>query len=225
MRSLRNRLDSTQPEHQLATRDLVAQHQRERMLAATAELVAKRGYQGTTIELIAKTARVALSTFYEHFANKEECFLAAFDETVEAATEALRELVGTELPWEEQVSKGVAVLLEMVAGDPARARMCIVESQTAGNVALARYEAMLESAVPKLREGRKLTPRAAALPGTLEDAIVGGIAWLVHQRLVMNEVDDVEALLPEVLQITLTPYLGESEAGRVAEAAAQERAA
>ena len=195
------------------------------MLAATAELVAKRGYQGTTIELIAKTARVALVTFYEHFANKEECFIAAFDETVEAATPALRELVDPELPWEEQVSEGVAVFLEMVAGDPARARLCIVESQTAGNVALARYEAMLESPVPKLREGRKLNPRAGALPGTLEDAIVGGIAWLIHQRLVMNEVDDIEPLLPEVLQITLTPYLGEAEAGRVAEAAAQERAA
>ena len=225
MRSLRNRLDALSPQSDLVPRDLVTQHQRQRMLAATAELVAKRGYQGTTIELIAKTARVALVTFYEHFANKEECFLAAFDETVEAVTEVLRELVDPELPWEEQVSKGVAILLEMVAGDPARARICIVESQTAGNVALARYEAMLESAVPKLREGRKLNPRAGALPATLEDAIVGGIAWLIHQRLVMNEVDDIEALLPEVLQITLTPYLGESEAGRVAEAAAQERAA
>jgi hypothetical protein len=48
--------------------------------------------------------------------------------------------------------------------------------------------------------------------------------WLIHQRLIAGEVDDLKGLLPEMLQVTLTPYVGEVEAARAAEAA-QARAA
>lgn len=205
-------------------RDFVAQNQRERMLLATAELVAERGYQKTTIELIAKTARVALVTFYEQFANKEECFLAAFDENVEAAREVFAELLDADLPWPDQIAAGLEILLEMVVGEQARAKLCIVESQAAGGAALARYQAMLETVAPKLREGRELNPRADRLPDGLEVAIAGGLAWLIHQRLVAGKVDGLKGLLPEMLQVTLTPYVGEVEAARAAEAA-QARAA
>ena len=189
------------------------------MLLATAELVAERGYQKTTIELIAKTARVALVTFYEHFASKEECFLAAFDESVAAATEVFAELLDPEQPWQEQISAGLEIFLEMVVKEQARAKLCIVEAQAAGTASLARYQAMLESVAPKLREGREFNPRASRLPDGLEVAIAGGIVWLVHQRLVADDVDDLMALLPEMLQVTLTPYVGEVEAGRAADAA------
>src|SRR6188474_1369210 len=92
-RPISERLAKLPPGRHLVPRDFVAQNQRERMLLATAELVAERGYQKTTIELIAKTARVALVTFYDHFADKEECFLAAFDENVEAARQVFAELL------------------------------------------------------------------------------------------------------------------------------------
>lgn len=223
-RSLSERLAKLPPGRHLIPRDFVTQNQRERMLLATAELVAERGYQKTTIELIAKTARVALVTFYEHFANKEECFLAAFDESVGAAGEVLAELVDTELPWTEQVATGLEVFLGMVVAEPARAKLCIVESQAAGAAALARYQGMLEKVAPKLREGRELNPRAARLPDGLEVAIVGGLMWLVHQRLVNDEIGELKGLLPEMLQVTLTPYVGEVEAARAA-AAAEARAA
>ena len=84
---------------------------------------------------------------------------------------------------------------------------------------MGRYQAMLESFAPKLREGREFNPRAGRLPDGLEVAIAGGIAWLVHQRLVADDVEGLKALLPEMLQVTLTPYIGEVEAGRAADAA------
>ena len=223
-RSLSERLSKLPPGRHLIPRDFVSQNQRERMLLATAELVAERGYQKTTIELIAKTARVALVTFYEHFANKEECFLATFDESVAAAGEVFVELVDPEQPWVDQVSTGLEVFLEMIVAEQARAKLCIVESQAAGGEALARYQSMLEMVAPKLREGRDHNPRAGRLPDGLEVAIAGGLMWLVHQRLVAGQVDDLKGLLPEMLQVTLTPYVGEVEAARAAEAA-QARAA
>jgi len=218
-RSLSERLATMPPGRHLVPRDFVSQNQRERMLLATAELVAERGYQKTTIELIAKTARVALVTFYEHFASKEECFLVAFDESVAAATEVFDELLDSEQPWPEQIASGLEIFLEMVVTEQARARLCIVESQAAGTASLARYQAMLEGVAPKLREGREFNPRASRLPDGLEVAIVGGLAWLIHQRLVADQVDDLKALLPEMLQITLTPYIGEVEAGQAADVA------
>ena len=112
----------------------------------------------------------------------------------------------------------------MVVKEPARAKLCIVEAQAAGAASLARYQATLESVAPKLREGRALNPRAERLPEGLEVAIAGGLAWLVHQRLVAGRADDLNGLLPEMLQVTLTPYVGEAEAARAAEAA-QARAA
>jgi len=223
-RSLSERLAKLPPGRHLVPRDFVTQNQRERMLLATAELVAERGYQKTTIELIAKTARVALTTFYEQFSSKEECFLAAFDETVASAAEVFVELIDPSQPWADRVTAGIEVLLEMVTREPARAKLCIVEAQAAGGAALARYQAMLESVAPRLREGREFNPRSARLPDGLEVAIVGGLAWLIHQRLLAGEADDLKALLPEMLQVTLTPYLGEVEASRVADAA-QARAA
>jgi AcrR family transcriptional regulator len=218
-RPLSERLAKLPPGRHLVPSDFVAQNQRQRILLAMAELAAERGYQKTTIELIAKTARVALVTFYEHFSGKEECFLAAFDESVEAAREVFAELLDTSQPWEEQISNGLEVFLEMVIKERERAKLCIVEAQAAGTAGLARYQAMLESTAPKLREGREFNPRAGLLPEGLEVALAGGIAWLVHQRLVADEVDDLMALLPEMLQVTLTPYVGEVEAGRAADAA------
>ncbi|MEX0972676.1 MAG: TetR/AcrR family transcriptional regulator [Solirubrobacterales bacterium] len=223
-RSLSERLSKLPPGRHLIPRDFVAQNQRERMLLATAELVAERGYQKTTIELIAKTARVALATFYEHFANKEECFLAAFDESVAAAGEVFAELVDPEQPWVDQISTGLEVLLEMVVAEQPRAKLCIVESQAAGREAMARYQSLLETVAPKLREGREFNPRANRLPEGLETAIAGGLLWLVHQRLISGRAADLKGLLPEMLQVTLTPYVGEQEAARAAEAA-QARAA
>lgn len=223
-RSLSERLAKMPPGRHLVPRDFITQNQRERMLLATAELVAERGYQKTTIELIAKTARVALSTFYEHFSSKEECFLAAFDETIAAAKEVFDELLDTEQAWADQIASGLEIVLEMVVAEPARARLCIVEAQAAGGEALARYQGMLESVAPKLREGREFNPRASRLPDGLEVAVVGGLAWLIHQRLIANRVEGIKSLLPEMLQVTLTPYLGEVEASRAADAA-QARAA
>jgi len=218
-RSLSERLSKLPPGQHQIPRDFVFQNQRERLLIATAELVAERGFQRTTIEAIVKAAKVSSITFYEHFESKEECFLAAFDESVSAAADVFAELLDTDLDWTDQVASGLEIFLEMVATEQARAKLCLVESQAAGTEALGRYQAMLESVAPKLREGRGLNPRADRLPEALEISIAGGIAWLINQRLAAGEADDIKELLPEVLQITLTPYVGEVEAGRAADAA------
>jgi AcrR family transcriptional regulator len=221
-RSISERLSTLPPGRHLLPSEFVANNQRARILYATSELVAERGYQKTTIELIAKSARVALRTFYEHFASKEECFLAAFDADLEAAADVFNELLDPNEPWPDQIAIGLEVFLELVVAEPARAKLCLVASQSAGSAAFRRYQETLERVAPKLREGRRLNPMSKKMPDGLEVAIAGGIAWLVHQRLVRGEGggDHLRDLLPEMIQITLTPYVGEERARQTARAAA-----
>ena len=196
--------------------DIVAIHQRERILAAMIELVAKRGYRGTSIEHIVKTARVGYPAFYELFEGKEDCFLAAFERILQETEEVLAEAVSSEASWPEQIRSALSALVEEIAANPARARVALVEVQAAGPAILARYEEAIDSAAPKLREGRALSAKAAALSKTLEEAISGGIAWIFHQRLVKGEGDQIRGLREETIRIALSPYLGEAEARRLA---------
>jgi AcrR family transcriptional regulator len=204
--------------------DVVAAHQRERLFKATVGLVAKRGYRDTSVDHIVKAARVGYVAFYDLFEGKEECFLAAFDRIVEETTEALEEAVAEVEDWPHQIAAALACLLDLIVADPQRARVALVEVQAASPAAYRRYEEVLDLAVPKLRAGRELSEEAAQLSDTLEEAVLGGIVWIVHQRLVKGELDDPEALLEQSIQIALSPYVGETTSREVAGAVLQERA-
>jgi AcrR family transcriptional regulator len=197
--------------------DVVAAHQRERLFNATVDLVAKRGYRNTSVDHIVKSARVGYVAFYDLFDGKEDCFLAAFDRIVEETAEALAEAAAAEEEWPQQMAAGLARALDLVVADPKRARVGLVEVQAAGPAAYARYEEALDRAAPKLREGRELSEEAAQLSETLEEAILGGVVWLVHQRLVKGELADGRELLEQSIQIALSPYLGDAAARRLAD--------
>lgn len=197
--------------------DVLAADQRERIFEATVDLVAKRGYRGTSINRIAKAARIGPATFYELYVGKEECFLAAFDRIVAEATAAVADAAADVPEWPEQMATALAGLLDWIVAEPQRARIALVEVQAAGPVAYAHYEKVIAELAPKLREGRIFSPATAELSETLEEAILGGVIWIVHQRLVKGELKEADRVLNEVTQVMLSPYVGEAEAKRVAE--------
>jgi AcrR family transcriptional regulator len=184
----------------------VSADQRRRILRACAELIAKRGYHGTTVELIIRRARVGYGTFYKNFEGKEEAFLALMDAATDLATRRANEaLAAKERPWPEQVATVLRTLAELAAQRPADARACMVESLTAGPTFVARYEQAVKRIEPLLRAGRRFNPRQDRLPQTLEETIAGGLVWFFYQRLVVGEIELIEALLPEALEFALTP--------------------
>jgi len=172
------------------SRDPVAATQRQRLLDATELLIAEKGAPATTIEAIVKQAGVSSVTFYEHFRDKEECFVAAFDRAVEE----LRAAVPAGLPGPERAQQVLAALLAAVDAEPARARLCFVEAQKGGPQLRARYEAELDAV-------------AAELADPLGQAIVGGLAWLLRERLELGGGEGVQDLLPRMSEIVLDPYL------------------
>jgi AcrR family transcriptional regulator len=197
--------------------ELMSRSQRERILAAAAEVIAARGYQGATVALIVARAGVARVTFYENFENREACLLALFDEAFEETRRRTEAAISSTSDWPGQVRACIAAFLEYVVEEPAIARACLIESMTAGPAAMQRYERALRAYSPILRQGRELAGGPDGLPGTLlEDSIVGGIVWMVHQRLLRGELEEIPALLPTMTEFALGPYLGEERAAAIA---------
>ena len=195
--------------------ELSPDDRRARILAATTELVAERGYHGATLEQIVRRARVGWSAFYKHFADKEAAFLAVLDGAYDAGLALLRDAAARDPePWPRSVAAALRALFAALAEHPALARACLVEALTAGPPAVGRYERALQGMRPLLQPGRALNPRAAELSESLEETLAGGVAWIAYQRLVEDEPERIPALLPEALTFVLLPYLGEAETAR-----------
>jgi AcrR family transcriptional regulator len=204
------------PGRQQLSREFIARHQRARIIEALAEETAERGYRAVTVADIVRRAGIARNTFYENFSSKEDCFLAAQEHGVELLRERILEAVDEVEGWPQRVAVGLGTFLATLAQNPPLGRLCIVEALSVGPAAVDRYEQSLQAFVPFFRIGRQVSPNGRDLPETLEEALVGGIFWIVYQRLILGEAAQLEKLLPELLEFALTPYLGAEAAHRMA---------
>jgi AcrR family transcriptional regulator len=201
-------------------REAVRRIQREKILRALVELISKRGYRDTSTERICRQAAVSLPTFRSHFEDKEEAFLAAFDEAAAAGRErVVAAIAEVEGDWASRVRAGLSALLGFVEEDPARARLCLVESLTAGAAGFDRYETTVRLCEPGLSLGRTEVEGEPELPPLLEETIAGGVAWAIHHKVANGEAGQASQLLGQLLATTLRPYLGEAEAMRFVELA------
>jgi AcrR family transcriptional regulator len=198
-------------------REFVAHHQRERILAAVADVVAAKGYRSVSVADIVKSARIARAKFYENFSSKEDCFLAAYDhatdEAIRRVTDACQE---TEASPSVRVVAGLTAFVGFLAEQPALARMCILEGPAAGPVGTARYEQAVERFVPLLAPAREAAPDPSQLPATVEEAVIGGTFWLIYDALLAGQPEPVTELLPQLVEFCLLPFLGAQAAAEAA---------
>jgi AcrR family transcriptional regulator len=195
-------MTSTRPE---LPREFVAGHKRRRMMDAIAELTAEQGYEATKIADIVRRAAVARKTLYDNFDGKEDLFLSAIDATLgemRVAVEAACE--DTDSP-EDQVVAGLEALLDFIAEHPAATRMCMVESISATRSSARLYDAGMRGFVELLRTNGL---DGSDLPETIEESLVGGVAWIVQQQIRRGQAERAGELLPELSQFVLSPYLG-----------------
>jgi AcrR family transcriptional regulator len=187
-------------------REFIALHKRRRIMDALAELTAEQGYEATKISDIVRRAAVARKTLYDNFTGKEEVFLAAFDAAVEEVTGRIEEAcAAAEGDWQEAIEVGLDAFLGYVAEEPALARMCLIEALSATPAATQRYEDALQSFVVM---AQRALPKDDRLPETIEETLVGGVAWIVYQQIRRREAERAEDLLPELSEFVMAPYLG-----------------
>jgi AcrR family transcriptional regulator len=108
------------------------------MLSAMAEVASERGAASVTVADVVARSGVSRRTFYELFSDREDCFLAAFDDAItRIANEAIP---AYEQPsrWRERIRAALTALLEILDYEPGTGRLVIVETLGAGPKALER---------------------------------------------------------------------------------------
>lgn len=202
--------------HHGLSREQILESQRERLLAAVAHEVAARGYRGTTITGIVKTASVSTRDFYEHFESKEGCFLAAFDAVRDHLQGVVLDAAAGQPDWPHEVIAALRAVLEFFAAEPDLARLCLVEPVSATPATAIRYREAVLGCVPALKRGRAELPAAASLPPSTEDSLLGGIISLATRVILAGETKKLPALLPDLVEFTLSSYLGAEKAAKLA---------
>ena len=203
------------------SREQVEHNQRERLIAGLATAVAEHGYNAVTITHITKAARVSRRVFYANFESKEECFLAAFEVVVGYVRELAGEAVAEESDWPHRAIAAARAVLGFFAEEPDLARLCLVESSGAGPAVAARFRADVDDVEPFLAKGRaERGSDERQLPDSTEASILGALVSLASRRAGAGEADRLPELLPDFAEFILAPYLGATEASRLARAAA-----
>ena len=176
------------------SREQVARSQRGRILRSIAEAVAEHGYVMTPVAEVLRRAGVSRETFYEHFSNKQECFLAAYDASASTLLAAMKDAVRSRSEADsiaEKLERLLARYLEVLANEPAMARTFLVEVYAAGPAALARRVQVQTRFVDTFAEivgARDGHERFAC------EALVAATSALVTQRVCAGQCSDLEEL-------------------------------
>ena len=142
------RLDQLRGGRHGLTPEQVASSQRERVLAATRDLVAARGYRDVAVAAVLRHAGVSRKTFYELYSGKEECFVAVYEDEMERLLAPVLRAFEGEEPWVDRLRTALGVLLGSLADDPSAARICFVDVLSAGPLALERRSHALATLDP-----------------------------------------------------------------------------
>lgn len=200
-------------------REVVVRSQRERMVESMIAVVALKGYTETTVADIISNAGVSRATFYEQFADKEDCFIAAYGTVMERMLSYVAEgfVVDQSDDWITQIRGGVRNLLVYLAQNPVAARVGIVEGFGAGARARDRYQQAVSSFFPFLDAGRQLNPEPDRIPAHAARVIVGGVSALMFNEASAGQAEKLPQLLPEMMYMVVVPYLGHDRAMKAME--------
>lgn len=206
--------------HHGLPREVVTRSQRERILEAMIRSTAVSGYDETTVADVIKIAGVSRKTFYEHFVDKEDCFLAAYDAVVDVLVHtverAYREHPGA---WPQRIHAGISALVDLLVEEADIARTAIVQAPAAGPAVRQRYRDALMRFTPFLDEGRASSEFAGMLPANASRIAVGSVAALLFDEIHAGRVDKLQAVVPDLVFASLLPILGPEAAVREVTAA------
>jgi AcrR family transcriptional regulator len=187
--------------------------QRERILHAVVSLASEGGYQALSNPAITARAGVSNETFYEHFSDKENAFLTAFDDAAQRAMQPTAKAFQAAPDWPRAVKAAIAALLEFIVRDHVFARLAFFEILTGGPAATDRAEQSMDTFEVMLKQGYEEHPN---VPEVVGEAIIGGLWNVIQHEVGYGRAAQLPQLAPELTYITLTPFLGAKQAARIA---------
>jgi AcrR family transcriptional regulator len=189
--------------------------QRARLLGAAVSVVDEVGWSGAVTTSVCARARVSRRTFYELFADREDCLLAVLRDTVGRVSGEL-EAAGVEgLPWRERVRTGLWTILSFFDREPALARVCVVQSARGGRRVLEYREEILACLAGVIAEGGEGGSRGRVCPSPLvAEGLAGAALSILYTRLLRGEREPLGDLLGELMGLIVLPYMGPAAASR-----------
>ncbi len=174
--------------------ETVAFNQRWRLMAAMLACVAERGYVRTTLGNVTQLSGVSRTSFYNHFANKEACFLATVDAAVDFATTVVTDAYDRHDNIDDRLAAAFGALARGVAAQPAAARVGFLEVYVAGWTAVEHASVATTRLERLIRPSFEQSPLHAGLPPAIPKGIVGGLHKVIFTHLRLGR----EAELPEL---------------------------
>lgn len=195
-------------------RDLVVRSQRERMVEAMITVVANKGYAETTVADIISAAGVSRATFYEQFADKEDCFIAAYGTVMGRMLNYVAEGFARQHSevWVDRIRGAIGSLLTYLAINPVAARVGIVEGFGAGARARDRYQQAISAFFPFLDEAREMADEPERIPSKSARLGVGGMSTLMFNEAADSRAETLPTRLPEMVYLVVALYLGRHKA-------------
>ncbi|HEY1834974.1 MAG TPA: TetR/AcrR family transcriptional regulator [Solirubrobacteraceae bacterium] len=193
-------------------RQSIVKSQRERIVDATASIVAEKGLAGLTIPEIARRASISHQTFYSIYPSKQDAFLGAQKVSMHQAVQVTGQAFTAQGPdWPHAVAAGLQALLEFLASEPAHARLTLVDTFGASRESMEIRGASMAAFREFLKPGYMLAAKrqqSAHPPALAAEAVTGGIWQILHYYIEHSWFSALPALAPQLTYFALTPFLG-----------------
>jgi AcrR family transcriptional regulator len=190
---------------------------RERLIDAAVAETVEVGYGAVSVEAIIRRAGTSPAAFEAEFAGKQAAVEAAYGCRFERYLGRLLQVCRAQDSWPLKVKVGIGVTLDMAAASPVDAQFLAVEAMAVSDDFLQRVLDSRDRLARLLIGGRTETPHGTELPGITESVLVAGIAGVISAQLRAGETKHLPAVAPQLVELTLTPYLGREQAAEVAQ--------
>jgi AcrR family transcriptional regulator len=185
----------------------VGSPKRQRILEGMLEVVGETGYESASVRAVLDRTGLYRQAFYDNFADREACYLDAFDFGVAQLEALVAGAAASEQTWQGKLRAGLEALLESFEEEPAIGRALVVEVHTAGPEALERRAKAMKRAADFIDSARHASAGEESPPPIAAEGIVAGMHSLLHARLAAGE-DGFSKLLPEFMYFAVLPYFG-----------------
>jgi AcrR family transcriptional regulator/DNA-binding MarR family transcriptional regulator len=205
----------------------VVEIQRARLLAAMVEVSAERGAANVSVANVVERAGVSRRTFYELFNDREDCFLAAFDDAMARVSRHVLDAYDPGAKWVGRVRTALIAALQFLDVERGAGQLLVVGSLGAGHRALERRRRGIAQIISLIDQGRTESKAGQELPPLTAEGIVGGVLSVLHARLLDSssptmpgvrqtdgEGDSLLRLAGPLMSMIVLPYLGPAAARR-----------
>jgi AcrR family transcriptional regulator len=200
-------------------REYVVKNQRERIVDATAAIVAEKGLAALTIPEIASRASVSHETFYEMYPTKQDAFLGTqkvgLHQAFQIAVGAYEQ--HKQGDWPRGISEGLRALILYLQSEPAHAHLSIVDTFAVSPDTLAIRDEVLQGFSYYFRPPERPPAKdGIEVPDVAAEAVVGGVWQVLHHYVAHGAFAELVQATPQLNYLLLSPFLGPKKAAKAA---------